>query len=88
MLVLSRKLNETIVIDGNIRITVLDIRGRQVRLGIEAPDRVGIYREELCLSIPEAEACEPPPTQPKATRRPPVAPNPQPALSLLPGRLS
>ena len=47
MLVLSRKLNETIVIDGNIRITVVGIRGNQVRLGIEAPDSVGIFREEL-----------------------------------------
>ena len=48
MLVLSRKLDETIVIDGNIRITVVGIRGNQIRLGIEAPDPVGIYREELC----------------------------------------
>lgn len=49
MLVLSRKPNETIVIDGHIRVTVLGIRGNQVRLGIEAPGWVGVYREELCL---------------------------------------
>jgi carbon storage regulator len=48
MLVLSRKLNETIVIDGNIRVTVVGIRGSQIRLGIEAPSSVGIFREELC----------------------------------------
>jgi carbon storage regulator len=48
MLVLSRKLNETIVIDGDIRITVVGIRGNQVRIGIEAPDSVAIFREELC----------------------------------------
>jgi len=48
MLVLSRKRNETIIINGDIRITVVDIRGNQVRLGIEAPDSVGIFREELC----------------------------------------
>jgi carbon storage regulator len=47
MLVLSRKRNETIVIDGDIRIIVLDIRGNQVRLGIEAPDSVSILRQEL-----------------------------------------
>jgi carbon storage regulator CsrA len=47
MLVLSRKLNESIVIAGNIRITVTSIRGQCVRLGIEAPEDVGIYREEL-----------------------------------------
>ncbi len=47
MLVLSRKPTETIVIDGDIRVTVLSIRGNQVRLGIEASERVDIYREEL-----------------------------------------
>lgn len=54
MLVLSRKPTETIVIDGCIRVTVLSIRGNQVRLGIEAPERVEIYREELCR--PDREA--------------------------------
>jgi carbon storage regulator len=48
MLVLSRKLNETIIIHGDIRIMVVDIRGNQVRLGIEAPDSVRIVRKELC----------------------------------------
>lgn len=47
MLVLTRKLNETIVINGDIRVTVVAIRGNQARLGIEAPDSVGIVREEL-----------------------------------------
>jgi len=47
MLVLSRKLNETIVINGNIRVTVVGLRGNQVRLGIEAPDSIAIFREEL-----------------------------------------
>jgi carbon storage regulator len=56
MLVLTRKANETIVIDGNIHIKVLSIRGSQIRLGIEAPDEVRIYREELCASTrPVAE---------------------------------
>jgi len=48
MLVLTRKLNETIVIDGNISVTVVGIRGNQVRLGITAPGSLGIYRSELC----------------------------------------
>jgi carbon storage regulator len=47
MLVLSRKLNETIVINGNIRLTVVGLRGNQVRLGIEAPESVAIFRSEL-----------------------------------------
>jgi carbon storage regulator len=48
MLVLSRKLNESILLDGDIRITVVDVRGKHVRLGIEAPDSVRILRQELC----------------------------------------
>ncbi|ODT98647.1 MAG: hypothetical protein ABS79_05550 [Planctomycetes bacterium SCN 63-9] len=48
MLVLSRKRNASIVIDGCIRVTVLSIRGNQVRLGIEAPEQVAICRKELC----------------------------------------
>jgi len=47
MLVLSRKLNETIIINGDIRITVVGLRGNHVRIGIEAPDSVGIFRQEL-----------------------------------------
>jgi carbon storage regulator len=49
MLVLSRKFNESIVIDGRIRITVVEIRGHQIRLGIEAPKEVGVMREELLV---------------------------------------
>lgn len=47
MLVLSRKLNEKIVIDGNIVITVVKIDRNQVRIGIEAPGHVGVFREEI-----------------------------------------
>ena len=55
MLILSRKSNESIVIGGNIRITVASVRGRYVRLGIEAPADVKIFREELCAGR-EADA--------------------------------
>lgn len=47
MLVLSRKLNEEIVIAGNIRVKVLGIAGNRVHLGIEAPSQVPILREEI-----------------------------------------
>jgi carbon storage regulator len=47
MLVLSRKTNEAIVINDNIRITVIGIRGDRVRLGIEAPRDVAVDRAEL-----------------------------------------
>lgn len=58
MLVLSRKLNETIVINGNIRLTVVGVRGNQVRLGFDAPTRVAIIREELCLPTPGLQSQE------------------------------
>ncbi len=47
MLVLSRKVNEQIVIGNNIRMTVVSIRGDQVRIGFEAPLGVPIFRDEL-----------------------------------------
>lgn len=51
MLVLSRKKNEKIVIDENIVITVVEIRGDKVRLGIEAPKDVPIHRSEIYEAI-------------------------------------
>jgi carbon storage regulator len=47
MLVLTRRRNETIVIGGNIRVTVLGIKGGQVQIGVEAPPEVVIDREEV-----------------------------------------
>jgi carbon storage regulator len=47
MLVLSRKVDEQIIIGEHIRVTVVSIRGNQVRLGFEAPHDVPIFREEL-----------------------------------------
>ena len=55
MLVLSRRTGDSIVIDGQIRVTVLDVRGRTIRLGIEAPRNVEIQREEI-LGEGRAEA--------------------------------
>ena len=55
MLVLSRKKNESIVIDGEIVVTILEIRGNQIRLGIEAPQEVAVWREELVASAKELE---------------------------------
>jgi carbon storage regulator len=55
MLVLSRHENESIVIDGRIRITVVEIRGHQIRLGIEAPRDVEVWRGELAAAAPERE---------------------------------
>ena len=51
MLVLSRKRNESIVIDDHIVITVVEVRGDKVRLGIEAPREVPIHRSEVHEAI-------------------------------------
>lgn len=47
MLVLSRKINETILIGEDIRITLLDVEGDKIKIGIEAPKAMKIFREEL-----------------------------------------
>ncbi len=54
MLALSRKKNEAIVINNNIEITVLEVKGEQVKLGIQAPKEVPVYRKEVYLQIQEA----------------------------------
>lgn len=51
MLILTRKLGEAIVINNNVNIKVLSITGNQVKLGIEAPDRVTVHREEIYKRI-------------------------------------
>ncbi len=53
MLVLTRKLGETIVIGDNIVIKVVDIHGKQIRLGIEAPTEISIFRGEIYDRIQE-----------------------------------
>jgi carbon storage regulator len=47
MLVITRKLGETIVIDGNIRVTVVSHQGGKIRLGIEAPEYISVDRQEV-----------------------------------------
>ena len=55
MLVLSRKAEESMFIGDDIKITVLDIRGGQVRIGITAPQEVKIHREEVYQRIADEE---------------------------------
>ncbi len=54
MLALSRKKNEALVINNNIEITVLEIKGEQVKLGISAPREVPVYRKEVYVQIQDS----------------------------------
>ncbi len=54
MLALSRKKNEALIINNNIEITILEIKGEQVKLGISAPKEVPVYRKEVYMQIQEA----------------------------------
>lgn len=54
MLALSRKKNEALVINNNVEITILDIKGDQVKVGITAPKEVPVYRKEVYLQIQQS----------------------------------
>ncbi len=54
MLVLTRKVGQNIVVGEDVRISVIDVRGKQVRLGVEAPEEMPIHREEVFIRIQDA----------------------------------
>lgn len=66
MLVLSRRANQAIVIGPDVVVRVLDIRGDQVRIGIEAPRSVTVHREEVAVEIRQSNE--------EAARQPDIAP--------------
>ena len=55
MLILTRRSGEAVIVGDNVRIAVLDIRGNQVRLGVEAPREVTVHREEVYRRIVEEQ---------------------------------
>lgn len=54
MLALSRKKGEAIIVNNNVEITILEVKGDQVKIGISAPKDVSIYRKEVYIQIQEA----------------------------------
>ncbi|MDR1080256.1 MAG: carbon storage regulator CsrA [Deltaproteobacteria bacterium] len=53
MLILTRKIGETVTIGDEIKVQVVDVKGRQVRLGITAPAEWAVHREEIFIKIQE-----------------------------------
>lgn len=51
MLILTRRVNERVMIGGEVTVTVLGVKGDQVRIGINAPKEVAVHREEIYLRI-------------------------------------
>ena len=54
MLALSRKKNEALIINNNIEVTILEVKGDQVKIGITAPKEVPVYRKEVYAQIQDA----------------------------------
>lgn len=53
MLVLTRKKGQSIIIGDNVEVTIIEVNGDQIRVGIKAPNEVSIYRKEVYLEIEE-----------------------------------
>lgn len=51
MLILTRRVNETLMIGDDVTLTVLEIRGNQVRIGVKAPKNISVHREEIYQKI-------------------------------------
>ena len=78
MLILTRRQGERVVIGEEILITVMGVSGHSVRLGIEAPAGVSIFREEIWLMVKDEPPVAPGAGEPPGEASPPGAPEPPP----------
>ncbi|MBT3878364.1 MAG: carbon storage regulator CsrA [Candidatus Scalindua sp.] len=69
MLILTRRLGESIIIEDNIKITVIDINKQQIKLGIDAPKHITINREEIAKKVIDGNQLLPASTTVKTTKK-------------------
>ncbi len=69
MLILTRRLGESIIIEDNIKITVIDINKQQIKLGIDAPKHITINREEIAKKVNDGNQLSPASTTTKTTKK-------------------
>mgnify|MGYP001342433494 CR=1 FL=1 len=58
MLILTRRVGETLIIGDNVKVTVLGVRGHQVRVGVDAPKDVSVHREEIYKRIQDEKSTD------------------------------
>lgn len=59
MLILTRRVGETLIIGDDVKITVLDVKGNQIRIGIDAPKSLSVHREEIYQRIQTDKSKDP-----------------------------